>query len=284
MTRCLFASDLHGDAGRYGKLFASITDRRADAVFLGGDLLPPAWCDDGRAPEGFVSGYLADALQQLRARLGSRFPRVMLILGNDDARAAEGAVRDLERRGLVEYIHQRSVSVGRHEVHGYAYVPPTPFPLKDWERYDVSRYVDPGCLSPEEGVCSVPISDAERRHSTIERDLARLAGTRPLDQAVFLFHAPPHDTCLDRAGLDGIGVEGVMVDLHVGSIAIRRFIEQRQPLLTLHGHIHESARLSGAWRDRIGRTHLLSAAHDGAQLALVQFTLEQPEEAARELL
>jgi len=30
-------------------------------------------------------------------------------------------------------------------------VPPTPFLLKDWEKYDVSAYVDPGCVSPEEG-------------------------------------------------------------------------------------------------------------------------------------
>jgi len=37
--------------------------------------------------------------------------------------------------------------------------------------------------------------------------------------------------------------------LAVGSIAVRRFIEERQPLLTLHGHIHESARLTGDWRE-----------------------------------
>lgn len=37
------------------------------------------------------------------------------------------------------------------------------------------------------------------------------------------------------------------MDVHVGSIALRRFIEARQPLLTLHGHVHESARLTGSW-------------------------------------
>ena len=73
------------------------------------------------------------------------------------------------------------------------------------------------------------------------------------------------------------------LDVHVGSIAIRRFIEARQPLLTLHGHVHESARLTGAWRDRLGRTHCLSAAHDGAELALVRFDLESPGQATRAL-
>ena len=74
------------------------------------------------------------------------------------------------------------------------------------------------------------------------------------------------------------------MDVNVGSIAIRRFIEERQPLLTMHGHIHESARLSGSWKDQIGRTTMLSAAHDGPELAVVKFTLEDPEKASRELL
>ena len=79
-------------------------------------------------------------------------------------------------------------------------------------------------------------------------------------------------------------VEHVPLDVHVGSIAIRRFIEERQPLVTLHGHVHESARLTGSWRDRIGRTHLFSAAHDGPELALVRFDLEDPASATRELI
>jgi Icc-related predicted phosphoesterase len=58
----------------------------------------------------------------------------------------------------------------------------------------------------------------------------------------------------------------------------------RQPLLTLHGHVHESARLTHSWRDRIGRTHLFSAAHDGPELALVRFELDDLEGATRELL
>jgi Icc-related predicted phosphoesterase len=74
------------------------------------------------------------------------------------------------------------------------------------------------------------------------------------------------------------------MDVHVGSIAIRRFIEERQPLLTLHGHVHESARLSGSWRDRIGATHCFSAAHDGPELAVVRFDPGKPERAIRPLL
>ncbi len=105
-----------------------------------------------------------------------------------------------------------------------------------------------------------------------------------MQRAVLLFHTPPHETRLDRAALDGRAIDDVPLDVHVGSIAVRRFIEETQPLVTLHGHIHESARLTGGWRDRIGETHLFSAAHDGPELALVQFDLEKPADAERLLL
>jgi len=78
--------------------------------------------------------------------------------------------------------------------------------------------------------------------------------------------------------------EHVPLDVHVGSIAVKRFIEERQPLLTLHGHIHESARLSGEWKIQIGRTVCINGAHDGPELALVRFDLESPEAPTRDLL
>ena len=216
--------------------------------------------------------------------LGDRAPRVFLVPGNDDLRAEEETLLAAAARGAWEYAHMRRLGFGRFTVLGYACVPPTPFRLKDWERYDVSRYVDPGCVSPEEGVRSVAAEESETRWGTIQADLEELAGADDLADAVCLFHAPPYDTPLDRAALDGRSVEHVPLDVHVGSIAVRRFIERRQPLLTLHGHVHESARLTGEWRTRLGRTHCLSAAHDGPELALVRVDPARPEAATRELL
>jgi hypothetical protein len=190
----------------------------------------------------------------------------------------------LEARGLIEHAHGRRIAVGAFPVYGYACVPPTPCRLKDWERYDVSRFVDPGSIPPEEGTRSVPVAQDEARWRTIAADLEALAGEDDLERAVILFHAPPYRTTLDRAALDGRAVDHAPLDVHVGSIAIRRFVETRQPLLTLHGHVHESARLTGTWRDRIGRTVCLSAAHDGPELALVELDPAQPEHARRRLL
>jgi Icc-related predicted phosphoesterase len=284
MTRALFVSDLHGRLDRYDKLLAAMGEERPGAVFLGGDLLPfgaPLLPDGG---DDFLIDWLGPRLEGLRARLGPAYPRVLAIFGNDDPRAEESSLGELERRGLVEHAHGRRLLLGSQVVYGYACVPPTPFALKDWERYDVSRFVDPGAVSPEEGHRSTPVPDTETRWGTIASDLEALVGAEDVSRALFLFHAPPYRTALDRAALDGRAVDHAPLDVHVGSIAIRRFIETRQPLATLHGHVHESARLTGAWQERIGRTVCLSAAHDGPELALVRFDLEAPAAASRELL
>ncbi len=277
---CLFVSDLHGRLDRYEKLLAAIVEERPAVVFLGGDLLPFGEGEGG----DFLLGWLGPRLSEARARLGSEYPRVLAIFGNDDPRAAEGSLSELERGGLLQHAHGKRIVVAGVAVYGYACVPPTPFSLKDWERYDVSRFVDPGSIPPEEGFRSGPVPEGDVKWGTIARDLDELVGSEDASGALFLFHAPPYRTTLDRAGLDGRTVEHVPVDVHVGSIAVRRFIEARQPLATLHGHVHESARLTGSWRDRIGRTVCLSAAHDGPELALVRFDLENPSGATRELV
>jgi Icc-related predicted phosphoesterase len=284
---CLFVSDLHGDEARYRKLLAAVAAERPAGVFLGGDLLPSGLLPvRGLAPlhRDFIRGFLAPAFLDLREQLGGDAPEVFLILGNDDARAEEVSVLEAATRGAWHYAHPRRLPFGTYDVFGYSFVPPTPFLLKDWERYDVSRFVDPGCVPPEGGYRTVPVSEGETRYATIQQDLEELAGRDDLARAIFLFHAPPYGTPLDRAALDGRMVDSVPLDVHVGSIAVRQFIERRQPLLTLHGHVHEGARLTGEWRCRIGRTHALSAAHDGPELALVRFDPDAPGDASRVLI
>lgn len=278
-----FVSDLHGRTDRYEKLFVAIEDERPQTVFLGGDLLPHRWAARLGA-EDFIADVVKAGMRRVRESLGADAPRVFIILGNDDDRASEKAIIEGESQGLWEYVHERWVSIGTHELLGYANVPPTPFLLKDWERYDVSRYTGPGCVSPEEGQHTVLVNPDLLRFGTIAGDLDRLADGRDLSSTIVLFHSPPYQTDLDRAGLDGQTVDHVPLDVHVGSMAIKRFIEDRQPLLTLHGHIHESASLTGSWRQRIGRTHAFTAAHEGPELALVRFDLESLESASRELI
>ncbi len=236
------------------------------------------------AGDDFIEEIFVPGFASLQEDLGQASPQVFVILGNDDARIAEQTFLDHATDGLWFYAHERWGSIGSSPVFGYAYVPPTPFMLKDWERYDVSRFTDPGCVSPERGQRTVEADPDTVRFGTIAADLQRLTGDHDLANAVCLFHSPPYGTDLDRAALDGKSVDHVPLDVHVGSIAIQRFIEDRQPLLTLHGHIHEAPRLTGRWRQKIGRTHAFTAAHDGPELALVRFDLDDLDGATRELL
>lgn len=285
MPLCFFATDLHGHIERYEKLFALIAAERPAAVFLGGDLLPrSSYYASGPGNGDFVEDCLAPGLERVRPSLGTSYPTVFLILGNDDPRCEEPSFLKAAEKGIWQYIHGRKAKFAGFDVYGYACVPPTPFLLKDWERYDVSRYVDPGCVSPEEGRRSVAVDPSEVKWGTIAQDLDALVKDDSLARAICLIHTPPYDTPLDRAALDGKEHEHVPLDVHIGSIAVRRFIEQRQPLLTLHGHVHESARLTGAWKANIGRTVCINGAHDGPELALVRFDPESPPDAARELI
>jgi Icc-related predicted phosphoesterase len=74
-------------------------------------------------------------------------------------------------------------------------------------------------------------------------------------QAIFNLHVPPYDTNLDIAPeLDAnltpkLSLTGGFKMVPVGSKAVRKAIEKYQPLLGLHGHIHESRSAQ-----KIGRT------------------------------
>ena len=274
-----FASDLHGSPRRYQALFDAILRERPAVVLLGGDLLPHALRGDD-----FVADVVAPGFREVRSTLGDAYPGVGVILGNDDPRSEEPRLLQGEAEGLWRYLHLGRVEWGGFAVYGYASVPPTPFRLKDWERYDVSCFVDPGCTPPEEGWHSVPFDERELRTTTIAQELDGLLGDHDQAHAIWLFHAPPYRTALDRAALDGQMVDHAPVDVHVGSIAVDRAIRARQPRMTLHGHVHESARLTGAWRVTIGETVSVTAAHDGDELALVRFHPADPSGVTRELL
>ncbi len=87
-----------------------------------------------------------------------------------------------------------------------------------------------------------------------ERVEKMVADIEDIPNCVFNLHCPPVDSGLDEAPLldeelrPTMGTTGV-VTASVGSTAVRRAIEKYQPLLALHGHVHESR---GA--TRLGRT------------------------------
>ena len=275
-----FVSDLHGKPERYRKLAVKIADEPPDAVLIGGDLLPNYFVME---PAEFAENYLLPLLTDLRSNLKESFPSIYYIFGNDDPASALPFFDETPIAGLMKNINMLVIKFSGIEIGGYAYIPPTPFLLKDWEKYDVSRYIPRGALSPEEGIRTVETPANIVRYTTIADDLEALNNeVESMSTSIFLFHAPPCDTNLDK--ILSKDINGNTQVTGVGSVAIRKFIEKHKPAVTLHGHIHESAAISGSWKDKIGGTFCFSAGHTGEELALVSFDTDNPASADRLLL
>jgi len=273
----LFASDIHGSEKRYKKLFNVIEKKNPDAVLLGGDLLPHALKE--YSMQEFIETHIFEKIKAVKKKTDTEF---YVIFGNDDPRIYEKTFIETSENGLIHYIHKKTEELGDFFISGYSYVPPTPFQLKDWERYDVSRFVDVGAIPPESGIHTIDPPE-EIRHHTIKDDLEELEKSSDPKKTIFLFHAPPYKTFLDRAALDGHFVDYAPLDVHIGSIAILRFIEKYQPFMTLHGHVHESTQLTGSWQQKIGSTFCMNAAHDGPELSVITIDTKNPNDAKREI-
>jgi uncharacterized protein len=108
-----------------------------------------------------------------------------------------------------------------------------------------------------------PRDMSEEQLTEVYRDLAaRLSGARP---AIFNLHVPPHGTPLDEAPLldadqrPTAGATGTVLTA-VGSTAVRTAIEEVQPLLSLHGHVHESRAVA-----KLGKTTVLNPGSEYSQ-------------------
>jgi uncharacterized protein len=138
---------------------------------------------------------------------------------------------------------------------GYACVPLTPFSIKDYERrddgplppfsFDMAYTSWSGEIQPAhaEELAALP---------SIAEALAALAERSDPQHTIYVCHTPPFDTPLDA----------MPRGRHVGSKALRAFIEEHAPPLTLHGHIHESPEISGRYAVQLGATWSINPGHD----------------------
>jgi uncharacterized protein len=148
---------------------------------------------------------------------------IFVMPGNDDPWSCDAVI---EAARHVQACDDRVVRVGEHEMISCAYANPTP-----WH-------------TPRELG-----EDALYRRIKALADQLEDPGT-----AIFNLHVPPYDSGLDTANemnpdLTLRYVGGQPNPIPVGSTAVRQLIEEYQPLLALHGHIHESR-----GEVRIGRT------------------------------
>lgn len=244
--KILYVTDIHGHEAKYWQALKVAKENGVKAVVNGGDMLTLE--DDLHRTqkefiEGFLDGYFAEYEKAGIYHLG--------YLGNDDLKIHDACFDQV----CAKYPYAVNLAQSRFELEslefiGMNWVTDYPFQLKDRCRKDRKDYVfqeqfGPGLLSMKKGFDVLPNWFAHASTlPTLKEELESLPKPKNPSKAIYVIHMPPA-----RVGLD-ICQDG----REVGSQTVYKFIERRQPLLTLHGHIHESPSRSGVWQANIGKT------------------------------
>ncbi len=273
MADWFFTNDLHGQAALYEQLVAIVAAHRPRAALIGGDLCPHDAGDAGvKRQRVFLQGFLVEFAR--RVREASPDTSLLLLMGNDDWRANHDVLEE-HHGALWHVLHERVARVDGVAVAGISWVPITPFTMKDWERWEDGAEERPprldGWRSEGDRLAAFRF-DPAKRAPTLAAALEALAGLAPPAETVLVSHSPPRGTRCDA----------ILGGTHVGSRALRAWIERHQPPLVLSGHIHESPRASGGWRDAIGRTTVVNPGQFGTvRLCGVWFDPARPAETLR---
>lgn len=276
LTCLVYTCDVHGDLEIYRAAGAAAVERRADALIFGGDLCPGTPTGGSTRLPIDQADFILHKLSPLLGEWKQAHPglRIFAIPGNDDCQTVLPALEEIGMNDLIENLHQETRTLNGYTLVGLSYVPPTPFHLKDFERWDEAPETGSDAYSYQclQGTPHglMPIEDFQAYLDSLPSIAQELRPLPVVDPAhtVAVIHTPPHDTKCDVL-FDG---------RHIGSKALRSWIEKQQPLLTLHGHIHESPKLSRSYYDRIGSTLVVNPGCDHVRPHLVFIDLEKPAE------
>jgi len=113
---------------------------------------------------------------------------------------------------------------------------------------------------------------------------AMISKVQNMDKCVFNLHVPPFDTGLDTCpkldeNLKPVYAGSEIMTTSGGSSTVRKVIEKYQPVLTLHGHIHESRGFI-----KIGRTLCLNPGSEYTEGMLRGVVVELDDKGVRNYL
>jgi Icc-related predicted phosphoesterase len=288
LTRLFYAGDVHGSRVCWKKFINAAAHYPADVLVMGGDLTGKALVPIVREGDG---SYCAEVIGERRvARTAEELDQMQqaistngmypLIVDRDEARRlGEDAARreQVFEKALLDEL-RLWVELGDERLAGT----------------DTRAYVIPGNDDPwvidevlESGERVVPCDEKvevvgphellslgysnrtpwktprELDEDEIYARLKRLADHLENPQrAIFNIHVPPWESSLDTAfevdeELRYVTKGGRPHEVPTGSVAVREIIEEMQPLLSLHGHIHESRGVT-----KIGRTVAINPGSD----------------------
>lgn len=170
--------------------------------------------DDPKKVDALFKQLMMERLKEWIAladeRLAGSNYKVYMAPGNDDHFEVDQVIED---SAAIINCNNKNVMLGEHEMITFCWANPTP-----WN------------------------TPREKPDEELEPMLEELCTTvKDKSSAIFNFHAPPYGYALDLAPeLTENLVQAADRKIHVGSRAVAKMIEKYQPLLGLHGHIHES--------------------------------------------
>jgi len=310
-TRILFSTDVHGSSKCFRKFINAAPVYRADVLVLGGDITGKAIQTIVRQPGGrwrcsFIgSQYDVEDGAELES-----LERLIEDHGYYPYRAEPGEVEALEAAGQVESLFTAMMETRLNTWFALAdeRLRPTGVPLflmlgnddpaqlrslldaAPWGTHAEGRIVEiDGHEMISWGYSNITPwhshrEQTEEQLATTLRELA--SGLKDPERAIVNVHVPPFGTQLDDApvldaDLRVIQSMGQVKFAPVGSTAVRDFELEVQPMLGLHGHIHESAGIR-----RLGRTIAINPGSDYSTGALhgALVTLKDGKVAAHQLV
>jgi Icc-related predicted phosphoesterase len=288
-----YVTDLHGSQVAYRKFLNAAQAYKVDALICGGDVagkqMYPIIPDATGVKVVELDGRKhrldsADALAEAKAAIGSRGGYdVELSQEEADALAKDEAGRDALFTRLVQHRLTEWIDLAEERLNGgdiKVYVTGG----NDDSAEMLAPLVDAGSdrvIASEDrvvDVCGYPMVSLgwsnrtpwDTPRETDEDKLAEMLATAvgrlsDYDRAIFNLHVPPKDSSLDSCAVldttkwppEPVFVGGEPQTFGAGSTSVNAIIRERQPLLGLHGHIHESAGVK-----RIGRTTCVNPGSD----------------------
>lgn len=311
-TRIYFVSDLHGSSICFRKFINAARVYEPNVLILGGDVAGKAIQSIVRTPKGRFECSFAGVKYDVED--GPELIALEKLIGDHGyypCRAEPGELEALERSGGLDALFGKLMRERLTEWLDLAderlrpLGTPLYFMLGNDDPQELVNLLDKApwgqqCegkrlwLDDDHEMISWGYSNTTPWHTYREQTEEELAAAfRPLadslehpERAVFNLHPPPYGTQLDDAPLldDELRVQASLGQVQytpVGSTAVREIELARQPLLGLHGHIHEASGFR-----RLGRTMVTNPGSDYSTGALngVLVTLDRDKVSGHQLV
>jgi Icc-related predicted phosphoesterase len=292
MIRILYGSDFHGSDAVFRKFLASSRQYQATVLIVGGDVTGKAMIPVIHQGNGMYTGSwfgktetagTPDDLARIKKEISSVgfYP---IVLEKDEAEELENDPEKMAHRFEQEMCQRVREWMTLAEeklppLHATLYFMPGNDDLVSIDKvigdFNLVHNPDMTRFEIEGGYELVGLSKANMtpwrcardvEEDELEKDLEILAGLiKDPEHAITVLHVPPYgsnlDTCPDLdKNLKIITSGGQVVMKSAGSTSVKKFLDKVQPMLSLHGHIHESP-----GHVRIGRTLAINAGSEYAE-------------------